>query len=65
MNKETKFKLELIVGEYSKKFDIGKRLIYLKAQEYYFNHHSELADETLSLVYSIKKLGKFCSKYKS
>jgi hypothetical protein len=65
MNDDTKFKLELIVSDYSKIFDIGKKLVYIKALEYYFDHYeNKLKNEVLSLNYSIKKLGKFCIKYK-
>ena len=65
MNSETNFKLELIVNNYSKIFDIEKKLLQVKGQEYYFKYYNdELQDETLALCYSIKEIGKFCTNYK-
>ncbi len=63
MNDEIKFKLELIVKQYSHRTMIDEELIDKKIREYYTDFYDKMPDENLSLVYSIKKLGKFCSDY--
>ncbi len=64
MKRDTNFKLELIAEEYSNKFDIGKKLIYLKGQEYYSDFYKKLPEDILATVDAVKKMKKFCERYK-
>ena len=64
INSETKFKLELIVNNYSSRTFIDKSLLDSKIKEDYFEYHkNKLQDEILSLNYAIKELGRFCANY--